>query len=98
MTERLAKALHFYYSYIVQYNLRSICVEGGNMKSILEIRELLKRYGTFIYSGDRVADLELMEAEVKELYEAKLIEPKEYQFAILLLRQEMEREQKTREK
>ncbi|QED48631.1 YqgQ family protein [Cytobacillus dafuensis] len=58
------------------------------MKTIYDIQQLLKRFGTIIYIGDRVADLELMEAEMKELYQSQLIETKDYQTAILLLRHE----------
>ncbi|HEY2421367.1 MAG TPA: YqgQ family protein, partial [Neobacillus sp.] len=35
------------------------------MKTVYEIQQYLKQYGTIIYIGDRVADLELMEAELK---------------------------------
>lgn len=67
------------------------------MKTIYDIQQFLKKFGTIIYIGDRVADLELMTAELKELYNSQLIETKEYQTAILLLRQEirMETEKKT---
>lgn len=61
------------------------------METIYDIQQLLKRFGTFIYIGDRLADLELMEAEVKELYQAQFIETNEYQRALLLLRQEASR-------
>lgn len=59
------------------------------MKTIYDIQQFLKKFGIIIYVGDRVADLELMEAELKELYQAQLIETKDYQTAILLLRQEI---------
>lgn len=62
------------------------------MKTIYDIQQLLKQYGTIIYIGDRMADLELMEEEIKQLYESKLMEAKDYQMALLLLRQEMQRE------
>jgi uncharacterized protein YqgQ len=59
------------------------------MKTIYDIQQLLKKFGMIIYTGDRIADLELMEEEVKQLFQANLIEPKDYQMAILLLRQEI---------
>ncbi|GAM13655.1 YqgQ family protein [Mesobacillus selenatarsenatis] len=70
------------------------------MKTIYDIQQFLKKFGTFIYIGDRVADLELMGAELKELYNSQLIETKDYQSAILLLRQEirMEKEKNANEK
>jgi uncharacterized protein YqgQ len=58
------------------------------MKTIYDIQQLLKRFGTIIYIGDRVADLELMEEEVKELYKAQFIDAMDFQTAILLLRHE----------
>jgi uncharacterized protein YqgQ len=66
------------------------------MKTIYEIQQLLKQFGTFIYIGDRVADLELMEAELRELYHSQLIETKDYQSALLILRHQirLEREKK----
>jgi uncharacterized protein YqgQ len=66
------------------------------MKTIYDIQQLLKQFGTFIYIGDRAADLELMEAELRELYHSNLIETKEYQAALLILRHEirLERERK----
>lgn len=62
------------------------------MKTIYDIQQLLKRFGTIIYVGDRLSDLELMEGELRELYVSNLIEQKEFQTALLLLRGEMERE------
>ena len=60
------------------------------MKTIYDIQQYLKKFGTLIYVGDRVADLELMEVEVKELYHARLMDIRDYQMAILLLRQEVQ--------
>jgi uncharacterized protein YqgQ len=58
------------------------------MKTIYDVQQLLKKFGTFIYIGDRLADLELMEAEIRELYQAQCITTNDFQMAILLLRQE----------
>jgi uncharacterized protein YqgQ len=62
------------------------------LNSIYDVRQFLKQFGTIIYVGDRLSDLQLMEEEIKELYNNKLVEPKEYQTALFLLRQEMARE------
>lgn len=59
------------------------------MNTIYDVQQLLKRFGTFIYVGDRLADLELMEAEVKEIYKSQLIDVKEFQMAMMLLRREI---------
>lgn len=57
------------------------------MKNLYDVMQLLKRYGTIIYTADFNADLELMEDEVKELYRMQFISAKEYASAILILRQ-----------
>jgi uncharacterized protein YqgQ len=66
------------------------------VKSIYDIQQFLKQYGTIIYIGDRLADLELMEEELRELFKSQLIEPRHFQTAMLLLRQEIEREKEKR--
>ncbi|MDQ0244436.1 uncharacterized protein YqgQ [Bacillus fengqiuensis] len=68
------------------------------MKTIYDVQQLLKKYGTIIYIGDRVADLELMEAELRELFQSQLIEVRDYQTAILLLRQEIQIQKEKRMK
>jgi uncharacterized protein YqgQ len=60
------------------------------MKTIYDIQQFLKRFGTIIYIGERVADLELMEMELKELYQSQLIEPREFQTALMILRHEIQ--------
>jgi uncharacterized protein YqgQ len=60
------------------------------MKTIYDIQQFLKRFGTIIYIGERVADLELMEFELQELYQSQLIEPMDFQTAQLILRQEIQ--------
>lgn len=62
------------------------------MNTIYDIQQFLKKYGTIIYIGDRCADLELMESELRELFNSQLIETKEYQSALLLLRHEIQLE------
>jgi uncharacterized protein YqgQ len=61
------------------------------MKTIYDIMQLLRRFGTFIYTTDRQSDLVLMEDEVRVLYKAQMMETQEYQMAMLILRQEMAR-------
>jgi uncharacterized protein YqgQ len=62
------------------------------LTSIYDIQQLLKKFGTIIYTGDRVADLELMADELHELHEAKLIEATIYEAASFVLRQEMQKQ------
>jgi uncharacterized protein YqgQ len=53
-----------------------------------DVMQLLKRYGTYIYTTDRISDLLLMEDEIRELYKSQVLEMQDFQMAILLLRQE----------
>lgn len=58
------------------------------MNSILDVRNLLKRYGTFIYTGSRIGDIDLMEEEIRALYDAHMIDVKQFQQALLILNRE----------
>jgi uncharacterized protein YqgQ len=58
------------------------------MRTIYDVMQLLKRYGTYIYTTDRISDLLLMEDEVRELYKSQVLDMQDFQMAILLLRQE----------
>lgn len=64
------------------------------MDTVYDIRQLLKRFGTFIYTGNRMADLELMESEIRELYKMNFIDQSEFSLAILILRKEAKKEMK----
>lgn len=66
------------------------------MKTIYDIQQYLKKFGIIIYIGDRVSNLELMESEIHELYRSKLIDIRDYQSAILLLRREIRLEKDKR--
>lgn len=58
------------------------------MKNLYDVMQLLKKYGTYIYTKDRLSDAMLMEDEVRELYNAGVLDLKDFQMAILILRQE----------
>ena len=58
------------------------------MKNMIDVYELLKQFGTFIYTGDRIGDFVLIEDEIKELYKSRMIEQAQYQSAILIIRYE----------
>ncbi|MFJ7953438.1 YqgQ family protein [Lysinibacillus sp. NPDC096418] len=61
------------------------------MDKMMDIYDLLKTYGTYIYTLDRFGDLALMEDEIRELYKANVLDIKDYQMALLILRQEATR-------
>lgn len=55
------------------------------MKTLYDVQQLLKRFGIFIYTGDRLGDLELMQMEIRELYDSGFIDLKTYQVARLII-------------
>ncbi|GAQ19808.1 cytosolic protein [Oceanobacillus picturae] len=64
------------------------------MKTIYDVQQLLKRYGTFVYTGNRLGDLELMDMELTELYKWGFINGEDYTMAKLLLRSEISKVEK----
>ncbi|SOC27332.1 uncharacterized protein YqgQ [Ureibacillus xyleni] len=61
------------------------------MKTMKDIYDLLKQYGIYIYTRDRIGDLILMEDEIRELFKARVLDPKDFQTAMLIIRQETTR-------
>lgn len=58
------------------------------MNTMLDVRNLLKRFGIFIYTRDRKGDAELMEMELTELHEKGLVTKDDYLKARILLQKE----------
>lgn len=67
------------------------------MNSVYDVMQLLKRFGIYVYTKDRIADLEMMEDEIRELNKMQMIEVKDYQIALLLLRKELNNSKYTSE-
>ena len=61
------------------------------MKSIYDIQQYLKQYGTYIYTTDRLVDIGLMERELKELHEAQILPHNEYISALVVIKQELQK-------
>lgn len=66
----------------------------GQIENLYDIQQYLKRFGTFIYTKNRIGDLHMMEEEVRTLYEAGILDIREYQKARHILRSEEIRLQK----
>ncbi|WP_331713830.1 YqgQ family protein [Lentibacillus sp. JNUCC-1] len=64
---------------------------GDDMKTMYDVQQLLKRFGTFIYTGNRLADLDLMESELKEIKNMNMLQANDYTQALLLVRKEKRR-------
>lgn len=58
------------------------------MKTVYDVQQLLKRFGTYIYTGNRLGDIELMMAEIEELFQSSFIQNNEYLMAKLILKKE----------
>jgi len=68
------------------------------MNTIYDIQQLLKRFGTIIYTGNRIGDFDLMEMEMDDLAQMEFIEKSAYIQAKMILRKEKARlQQKQKE-
>ncbi|MBM7097335.1 YqgQ family protein [Bacillus sp. H-16] len=61
------------------------------MKTYFDIQQLLKRFGTIIYTGDRSDDLDLMGEELGELHKMNMIDNNDYLQAKMIIKQEKSR-------
>lgn len=68
------------------------------VNSVYDVQQMLKKFGIFIYMGERLLDMEMMEIEVKELFHAKLISKEEMQQALSILKKEMQYEKEVNKK
>jgi len=59
------------------------------MRDLLDVLQLLKRFGIFIYTGNQKTDIEMMMSEVKELYQNGLIMQEDYLPALIILKSEL---------
>ncbi|WP_051330782.1 YqgQ family protein [Aneurinibacillus terranovensis] len=57
------------------------------IKTVLHVKDLLRRFGIVIYMGDPVSDYEMWEEELRELYAEKLIQPEEFRDAMTVIKQ-----------
>ncbi|UOE95735.1 MULTISPECIES: YqgQ family protein [Bacillaceae] len=62
------------------------------MNSFYDVQQLLKRYGTIIYTKNRETDIMMMEEELRELYKLSMLDAKTYQQGILILKNELQKE------
>lgn len=58
------------------------------MKMMVDVRRLLRRFGIIVYTGNKIADLDLITFELDELFKSGMIELKVYQEAKLIVRKE----------
>lgn len=70
-----------------------------HMKTLYDVQQLLKRFGTYVYIGKRLYDIEVMKLELEKMYENGLISKEDYMESELILRREhrleLEKERKS---
>ncbi|MBG9916216.1 YqgQ family protein [Bacillus sonorensis] len=59
------------------------------MKTAYDVQVLLKRFGCYVYFGDREPELEYMMDELKEMLLSNLIEKEEWAQAMTILQNEL---------
>ncbi|OLO26932.1 hypothetical protein BTR23_21400 [Alkalihalophilus pseudofirmus] len=64
------------------------------MNTFYDVQQLLKKFGTFIYTKNRSVDSLMMEDEIRELYESGMVDKQSYQAALLILKKEQREQQK----
>lgn len=58
------------------------------MKTLYDVQQLFKQFGIYIYVGARIYDIELMQIELKKIYESQLIDKDTYLVAWHILKRE----------
>ena len=58
------------------------------MKVLFDVQNLLKKFGIYVYIGNRLYDIEVMKIELQRLYDNGLISRDDYLKAELILRRE----------
>ncbi|WP_220750815.1 YqgQ family protein [Apilactobacillus xinyiensis] len=58
------------------------------MKTLYDVQQLLKKFGTYVYVGKRLWDIEVMALEIDHLHDADLISKKQFIQSKLVLNHE----------
>lgn len=67
-------------------------MQETQMKTFLDVLNLLKRYDIYVHLGNRLWDIELAAIEIDNMARAGLIQPEEYARIKLVLQHEHEAE------
>ncbi len=68
------------------------------METLYDVQQLLKQFGVYIYVGKRIYDIELMQIELKNFYDSRLIDQDTYMTAWYILKREHRIEESREEK
>lgn len=64
-------------------------MQRTGLKDFWDVIRLMRSFGAYIYTGDRKADIILMQAELKDLYDDGLLLKEDYVTATLIIRNEL---------
>lgn len=56
------------------------------IKSVFDVKDLLRQFGIVIYTGDPLGDYEMWEDELRELYAEKMIDLDQFQQAMTVIK------------
>ncbi len=62
------------------------------MRTVYDVQQFLKRFGTIIYTGNRDADLLLMKEEMRELHHVQIIDDDLYELSMKILQENKNKE------
>lgn len=68
------------------------------MKTLYDVQQLLKRFGIFVYMGNRLYEIDMMKLELSRMYQAGLLDQQDYIAAELVLRKERRLEEDYQQK
>ncbi len=60
------------------------------METLYDVQQLLKQFGVYVYVGKRIYDIELMQIELKNFYDSRLIDRDVYLTARRILTRSIE--------
>ncbi|CAJ1199838.1 YqgQ family protein [Companilactobacillus nantensis] len=72
-------------------------MDNMSFRTLYDVQQLLKRFGTFVHLGKRIWDIELMSSEIRRLYEGGLIDKQTFIRVQLVLKREHRKEEKKEE-
>ena len=64
------------------------------MKTLYDVQQLLEKFGIIVYVGKRLWDIEMMALELDHLHQARVITPRQFLTAKMILIREHRREEK----
>ena len=68
-----------------------------SFRTLYDVQQLLKKFGTYVRVGKRIWDIELMSIELKNIYNNEMIDKQTFISAQLILKSEHRKEEKKEE-